>query len=194
MDSVKSFLQQAWLVLMLAVVLGGSLAVVERSLEAKIAENAAARLERAILDVVPEGSSSELTTLGDVTVHKVVADSGNTVGWAVAADTMGYADKIKLLVGITADASRISGIAILDSKETPGLGEEMRKDDFRNQFKDKPADKALSVVKTGATTDTEIDSLTGATITSKAVTNAINDQLKSVRDKILAATDELKEL
>jgi Na+-translocating ferredoxin:NAD+ oxidoreductase subunit G len=186
MDSVKSFLQQAWLVLMLAVVLGGSLAVVERSLEAKIAENAAARLERAILDVVPGGSSSEAVTLGEITVHKVVDDSGNTVGWAVAADTMGYADKIKLLVGITVDASKISGIAILDSKETPGLGEEMRKDGFRNQFKDKPADKALEVVKTGATKDTDIDSLTGATITTKAVTNAINDRLKLVHDKILA--------
>ena len=57
--------------------------------------------------------------------------------------------------------------------ETAGLGMNATKDEFKNQFKDKQVD-SFEVTKTGAAADNEIDALSGATITSKAVTRGVN--------------------
>jgi electron transport complex protein RnfG len=84
----------------------------------------------------------------------------------------GYGGNIELIVGINID-STISGIDIIKHNETPGLGANADNDKFKNQFVGKPT-KQLNVVKDGADTDTDIDALSGATISSKAVTNAVN--------------------
>lgn len=183
----RQFLDQAWLVLVLAGVLGGTLALVERSLEARIADNSRQRLETAILDVVPEGESSERMTLDGHEVYKVTGPQGRLAGWAATAETMGFADKLRLLVGLSPNAETIQGIAILDSRETPGLGEKIRDDGFRSQFADQPAAAELVVVKPGQSAKHPIDAITGATISSIAVTRAVNQRLAEVRDPIAAA-------
>lgn len=84
----------------------------------------------------------------------------------------GYGGEIELIVGINSDAT-ISGIDIIKHSETPGLGANADSDKFKNQYKGKPTEQ-LTVVKGGGASDTEIDALSGATISSRAVTNAVN--------------------
>ena len=63
------------------------------------------------------------------------------------AGGQGYADKIELLVGIDALTENITGLFILDQKETPGLGNKISDTGWRSQFLDKPATSPLVVVK-----------------------------------------------
>lgn len=190
---MKGYFQQAWLVLGLAVVLGSALAMVDHSLQPRIQENARRSLEAAVLEVVPGGSESTEQDLEGHVVYRVSNDAGETVGWAVPAQNMGFADKIQLLVGVSADARTITGLAILSSTETPGLGDKIRDEEFRSQYAGKPASAELSVVKPGQTAAQPIHAITGATISSKAVTEAVNRRLAEVRSAIERAGGDTAE-
>jgi electron transport complex protein RnfG len=98
---------------------------------------------------------------------------GKTVGYAFSVTTKGYGSGLKLMVGVDTEGT-ITGLSIVDcSNETPGLGAESAKPKFYSQFAGKKGE--LTVVKGGGNAgDSEIDAITGATITSKAVTNAVN--------------------
>jgi electron transport complex protein RnfG len=99
----------------------------------------------------------------------------------VKSSGSGYADKIELLVGLDADADTISGLFILDQKETPGLGNKVIETGWRKQFIGKPVADALAVTKTGASKPIEIDAVTGATISSDSVVQIINTALADLR-------------
>jgi electron transport complex protein RnfG len=94
------------------------------------------------------------------------------VGYDIKVTPKGYGGIIELMVGISMDG-RIQGIRILSHGETPGLGAESVKPAFSGQFAGKPAVE-LSVVKDAPAKEEEIQALTGATITSKAITSAVN--------------------
>ena len=97
---------------------------------------------------------------------------GETAGYAFSVTTKGYGSGLKVMVGIDTEGT-ITGLAIVDnSNETPGLGANSSKPEFYGQFAGKKGE--LTVTKTGASADNEIDAITGATITSKEVTNAVN--------------------
>ena len=76
------------------------------------------------------------------------------------------------MVGIKSDGT-IVGINIGNMSETPGLGAKSKEESFYGQYVQKPATE-LSVVKGGAAGETEIQAISGATITSDAVTNGVN--------------------
>ncbi len=171
---LSSLLEQSWLVLLLAGVLGASLAAVDRSLQPRIQRNAQERLEKAILEVVPKGTASKLIKLDDGRVVYKVTDGGSVVGWAVPSETLGFQDKIKLLVGLSPDGSKITGIQVISSLETPGLGDKIKTETFRKQFIGKSAEEPVNVVKAGESASNSIDAITGATISSRAVTKAVN--------------------
>lgn len=97
-------------------------------------------------------------------------------GYAIKVINDGYGGKINIMVGISMDG-KLQGLTILEHSETPGLGANATLPDFKDQFKDKSVDNPLQVVKTPAANDNEIEALTGATITSKAVTNAVNSAI-----------------
>lgn len=102
--------------------------------------------------------------------------AGELLGFAYQLETTeGYGDVIKLMVGIRADGT-ISGIDIVSHTETPGLGANADEPKFKNQFKDKLA--SLLTLKKGATEPQDIDAMGGATITSNAVTNAVNEAIE----------------
>ena len=191
-NPASSFVKQVWLVLLLAILLSGSLALVDASLQPRIEQNQRTRLQNAVLEVVPGGQSSEEVESGKVngqTVYRVLGDDQQTVvGWAIPAGTMGFADKIRMIVGLSADANSITGLSILDSRETPGLGDNIKNDAFRQKYVGQPANVTLEVVKPGQTADHPIDAITGATISSKAVTQGINQQLAEVREALAGLT------
>lgn len=113
---------------------------------------------------------------GNVTVDEAatgVDASGAPVGFVVTSTSDdGYGGAITVSVGIQADGT-VSGIEFLAIGETAGLGMNAQQPEWKAQYAGKNVDQ-FSVTKNGASADNEINAISGATITSNAVTGAVN--------------------
>ena len=99
--------------------------------------------------------------------------SGNVIGHVINSTSKdGFGGWVSISTGIQEDGT-LNGIAFLSISESAGLGMNARDTDWYKQFTGKKSDK-FSVTKTGATSDSEINAISGATITSRAVTGAVN--------------------
>lgn len=113
-------------------------------------------------------------------VVKAVGAEGSELGYVYKVTTSeGYGGDITIVVGIN-NAKVIGGISILTINETAGLGMNAEKV-LKPQFAGKQAD-SFTYTKTGASSDNEIDAISGATITTNAFTNAVNCCLKYFED------------
>ena len=77
------------------------------------------------------------------------------------------------MVGISMEG-KLTGMKVVSHSETPGLGANATNESFQNQFKDKPTEEALTVIKVGSAGDSEVQAITGSTITTQAVTDGVN--------------------
>lgn len=113
----------------------------------------------------------------DVTEVAIAKDaSGSDMGYVITVTSHeGYGGDIQISVGILADGT-VKGIEMLSISETAGLGMKATEADFKDQFKDKQVEK-FSYTKSGEEGDDKIDALSGATITTNAVTNAVDSAL-----------------
>ena len=93
-------------------------------------------------------------------------------GWCLSVNSKGYGGNINFIVGIDKNGT-VKGINILNHSETPGLGAKSTEPEFYGQFADKSS-MPLKVVKGGASNPDEIAAISGATITSNAVTSGVN--------------------
>lgn len=164
-----------------------------------IERNRAEALERAIFEVLPGASSiahfrlladgrferADLGQPGESLVHPAYDAAGGLVGLALEAQAMGYADTIRILYGYSIESETIVGMKVLESKETPGLGDRIETDAaFRANFDalDARLDASLDAlahrirtVKQGEKANPwEIDGITGATISSQTVGRALD--------------------
>ncbi len=113
-------------------------------------------------------------TVGDV--YLALDQSGNSLGYVIEViSSEGYSGNIGLYMGMQKDGT-LNGISILDISETPGLGMEAG-NVLVPQFENKKV-TAFTYTKTGAQDDTQIDAISGATKTTKAVVNAVNAGLQ----------------
>lgn len=112
--------------------------------------------------------------------------SGKTAGYAIKVSPKGYGGAIEMMVGISAEG-KVEGIKILSHNETPGLGANAPQPKFSGQFSGKSVEKELQVVKTAPAADNQIEAITGATITSKAVSNGVNEAVKFYNTKLKGA-------
>lgn len=140
-------------------------------------------------EVVISGENAELESYldengyGAQNIDEVMLakdDQGNELGYAFTVTTSeGYGGDIQFAMGVKDDGT-LNGISILSISETAGLGMRATTDDFKDQFKDKKVEK-FEYTKTGATSDDQIDALSGATITTNAMTNGVNAGLAASR-------------
>ncbi|MDU7029808.1 RnfABCDGE type electron transport complex subunit G [Robinsoniella peoriensis] len=106
-------------------------------------------------------------------VLRVLDASGKSLGVVMNVTTgEGYGGDIIFTMGVRNDGT-LNGIEILTINETAGLGMKADEDAFKSQFKDKNVEK-FSYTKGGAQSDDQIDALSGATITTNAMTNGVN--------------------
>lgn len=139
--------------------------------EEKIKEVAAASAAEARLRVCENAEKFEEKTDKNGNVYFEAKDkNGETVGFAITTEDKSYGGKIEVMTGFSADG-KITGVEILTIDDTPGLGMNAKKESFRNEYLGKTG--ALTVSKS-ASADNEIQALTGATITSNAVTRCVN--------------------
>jgi electron transport complex protein RnfG len=195
---------QAWLVLSLALFFGAALAAVQIAVGPRIEANKTNETKSKVPELVgvpPElgkgltvsPRSVSLQKSGKTVSYSVFSASmkGKPVGWVAKIAGQGYADKIELLVGFDPLLTTITGVFVLDQKETPGLGNKIITPEWRGQFTSKSTDNPLVVVKTGAGAANEINAITGATISSKSVTSMINSAVHDLKGPL---TEEEKAL
>lgn len=115
-------------------------------------------------------------------VMSAVDASGNLLGYVITVTTKeGYGGDIQFSIGIRMDGT-VNGISILSISETAGLG--MRAEEvLKPQFSDKQVEK-FEYTKSGATSESQIDAISGATITTNAVTNGVNAGLYYFQTKL----------
>lgn len=130
----------------------------------------------------PGGEDSRLVFAG-------FDQEGALVGVAIQAQAMGYQDPIRLLYGYSPPRRAIVGIRILESRETPGLGDRIQSDpmflrnfselDVRLNAQGTQLANPIEFVKSGAKSQAwQIDGITGATISSRAVANMISESAR----------------
>ncbi len=179
---------------LVAVFSGGILSLADIYSRDRIAQNKIEALNSGIRMIESEASNIEELYEG---VYKLLNESGDFIGYAVAASGQGYQGKITLIYGIDADLEKISGIEVIESSETPGLGSRINDNDYKDQFKNLGVTYNIECVKgevntvnTNATTATtemvssKISVITGATVSSKAVVAIINKSIKKLREKL----------
>lgn len=133
------------------------------------ADIAALQLVDGVLARDGEGSG------GDV-VYACRDDAGRLVGYAIPAEGPGFMDTIKVLYGFDPKRRTIVGLEVLESRETPGLGDEISRDpQFLASFRSLAVEPRIEPVKRGERDrPNEVDCITGATISSEAVVQILN--------------------
>ncbi|MDO4804386.1 MAG: FMN-binding protein, partial [Lachnospiraceae bacterium] len=125
---------------------------------------------------------------GRVYINEAVVgkdSSGNAAGYAISVSSMeGYDGEIALSVGILPDGT-ITGISFTTITETAGMGMLANTDEWKAQFADKNVESFKLNKAGGSVTDEEIDSVSGASITSGAVVNAVNAALDFFHNHIV---------
>lgn len=103
--------------------------------------------------------------------------TGRLVGYAITAREPGFQEPIELLFGFDPGRKTVLGLAILMSRETPGLGDKIQDETWRAQFKGTLA-PVIGIKKGAATTPATVHMVTGATISSRSVIGAINKTIE----------------
>ena len=163
-----------------------------------IKKNKTAALEKAVFRVLP-GATQRVTfkrtedgfepMVGDVTNEQVIYagfdDQNNLTGLAIEASGQGFQDVLNILYGYSPEKQAVVGFYVLESRETPGLGDKIEKDEnFLQNFVelDVSLDESLTAIKNpvvpvkNGTKENpwQVDCITGATISSKAIGNIIS--------------------
>lgn len=187
----KGHLYTLGFMIILSAVLVFALAFANEGFKPSIANNAAGRERRAILDAVglAEGLSDEQVIAAFDTAMKPVQIAGQEAyAFVENSETKAYAvpfhgaalwGSVDGYLGVNADMSRTTGIVFTDQNETPGLGGRIEEEWYREQFRDLPirTDKPLTY---GQHEDYQIDAITGATQTSQAILRIVNQLIQSV--------------
>ena len=185
----KTIIKDTLALFVITIVAGIFLGLVYEITKEPIATQNAIRKEKAYKEVMGTASSFKeysldekdvtefLTKEGyDASIDEVMValdSSDEEIGHVLTVTSHeGYGGDITFAMGITSDGT-VKGISMLSISETAGLGMKAKEEEFTNQFKDKNVE-LFTYTKSGSSSDSEIDALSGATITTNAVTNGVN--------------------
>lgn len=154
--------------------LGLTNAVTAPKIEELAVETQEAAKKEVLADAASFGDAEQTQLSGTTyTYYKGLAADGSVMGYVVETVSKGYGGDISLMVGVGVDGT-VQGVSILSINETAGLGMNAENPEFLEQFLGKSG--TIGVQKNGSS-DTEIQALTGATITSEAMADGVNQAL-----------------
>lgn len=184
-----------------SVVIGFSAVTQER-----VQANARLALESAVLRAMPTaGGEQEIESLAGPEIHRrfteqvtqpdassggayTLKKDGQILAYALPFEGQGFWARIRGIIGIAADKKTVTGITFYEQSETPGLGAEIVKPAFRNQFKGKTLaqkDRSIAMRRPGATLGpSDVYAVTGATQTSTRVESMVNQAIQEWQAKI----------
>ncbi len=197
---------------------GVLLALVYQATFAIIEENKQEKVREAVFAVIPDATQQVRFVLQESNKLRP-ADGGKAsdgaalfggydgqgrlVGVAIEASGQGYGDIIRVIYGYAPEESQLTGLKVLESKETPGLGDRISSEEFRENFQG--MDMALNAGKSGLvhpiefvkhgnkTEPWQVDGISGATISSKAVTKMVRESTQKVLPVVRANLSVLKQ-
>ena len=189
-------MQQSWLLIVASFCFGLLIAVTSAALSPRIRQNEINKRNRMVTVLLPEAKDFilldeqiEIQSLQgkkeNVEIYKAVSGTNECVGWSFEAVGSGFADKIKLVIALDKNFEKIAGFDVLLSNETPGFGDQIKYDYYRDQFKGAPAGE-LKLVTIGERSkiDSEIVAISGATISSEAVVEIVNNSVTKIKEQM----------
>jgi len=192
---IKHFFQQSWLLIAASFFFGLLIAVTSAALSPRIEQNKINKRNRLVGALLPEAKDFvpvegviEIESIQGqketVEVFRAMSEAGECVGWSFNAIGPGFADKIELVVVVDKNFEKFAGFDVLASNETPGFGNQIKFDYFRDQFKGAPAE-GLRIATSGDNTkiDSEIIAISGATISSEAVVDIISNAITQIKEQ-----------
>jgi electron transport complex protein RnfG len=156
----------------------------------RIEAHALRELRQGINDVLPGLQDYEERFKGeDFEIYEGKNEEGDTVGFAIVRSGAGFSDSIKLIFGVSADFSKIYSLKILKQKETPGLGAKIIQERpflrfWRGVSIAEPIRYAKPPKPKEQLEESEINAITGATISSEAVVAAVNHAVADAKKMI----------
>ena len=208
MLKIKYFIRQSWLLIIASFCFGLLIAVTNAALSPTIEQNKINKRNRLVGALLPEAKNFKLSDAQieivssrgkkeKVEVYKAVSEADECVGWSFNATGSGFADKIELVVAVNKNFQKIAGFDVLASNETPNFGDKIKYDYFRDQFAGAPAEE-LKLISVGEPKkiDSEIVAISGATVSSEAVVEIINNYITQIKEQMqkkgLIGNDEQK--
>lgn len=197
---MRKLIQDAFILCIITLTAGALLASVYEITKEPIRMQGVLKQQRACKDVFASATSfdekSELILLAQEEVNKdgftmeiidnvlLAKDEQNkTLGYVFQiTEKDGYGGDIVFMVGIQNDGT-VNGISILSIDETPGLGMNAKEDTFKSQFNNKKVN-LFTYTKTGSTSSSEIDAISGATVTTKAIVNGVNASISAFNNLV----------
>ncbi|MDD4980617.1 MAG: RnfABCDGE type electron transport complex subunit G [Candidatus Omnitrophica bacterium] len=156
---------------LICAVAAGLLASVNSLTKSRIIAQAQAEEEAGLKEVMPQAVRFEAAKSGEAIVYYNAYDEQEKIiGTVFKASAKGYSSQIETMAGVTSDG-KITNIKILNQNETPGLGSRVAQPAFTSQFSNKDI-RGLS----------EVQAITGATISSKAVMDSVREKLKDIQE------------
>ena len=197
MSKLRQFVEHSWLLIVASFCFGLLIAGTNRALSDRIERNKAMKLNRLVRGLLPDAEyfrpldaqlqiKSSRGQEEEVTVYEALSETEERVGWNFNAAGSGFQDKIELVIAVDKDFQKLKGFQVLASNETPGFGDKIKQADFQEQFKGKAA-VDLELIRSGEAKDNKILAITGATISSEAVVEIINNTLLQVKDQMQKA-------
>jgi electron transport complex protein RnfG len=186
---VRDIFKPAFVLFLICLVVTAALAFTYVGTKEVIAQRIAIDEENARKEVLPEadgfevveGFENETSEVGMVKEAFKGLKAETLVGYVFAVDSKGYGGDMRVIVGITPDGE-ITGVKIGENNETPGLGSKAAEEPFISQFLNIKPEGPLKVVKKNKTTDEDIDAISGATTTTKAVVYSVQAALDMVAE------------
>jgi len=170
---MKEMIRYGFILGLICVLAAGLLAGANALTRSKIAEQAQAEEQSALKEVMPQAKKFIPVGLApDVLYYKAVDGQEKLLGFVFKASGKGYSSVIQTLAGMNLEGV-ISAVKVVSQNETPGLGMRITENKFTDQFRNQDS---LSLL--------DVQAITGATISSKAVMNSVIQKAQEIRELI----------
>lgn len=182
---MKGFFKLVGMLTMTCTLCGLSLAYVYDATKIKIEEVQKKRIEDSIKQILP-GAQTITPRHTDAIDYYVVLDAAGATYYVLRGEGSGYQGTISLIAVLDAPMKNVVGIEIIESQETPGLGSRINDAFFKEQFKNMDVSAALSCVKAKVSGGgSQVQAITGATVSSRAVVSILNSYIEKLRKAAL---------
>lgn len=194
--------ERVWMVILLLIVASisaGALGIMNARTRPLIEKNKALRLKESVLNAlhIPYSSKNmeeafelqvKIRLLEDVPLYLLYDEKGGLEALAFRVEGSGFWSPISAIIALKSDLETIHGVSVLEQAETPGLGARIAEPGFLDTFVGKKIRPRITLVsRTRAQAENEVDAITGATMSSKALEDIINNEVKKYRDGITAS-------
>lgn len=178
----NDILKPTIVLLAICVVIALALSITNKITVSRIAELEAENEAKSMAELIEaetfEKKGLDIVDVAEPFEYHIAKNGDECVGYIFVTSAKGYGGEVSVMTAVNTDGS-VKAVSVLSAdNETPGLGQNVTKESFYSQYSGKKS--GVTVVKNGAVAENnEIDAVTGATISSKAVTEAVNKALEN---------------